>query len=62
MLEDRVWNLLFTPAPERYRHLLEHHLPYLQTLPLTNIAAYMGVQPETLSRVRGKSGKIQINE
>ncbi len=54
MLEDRVWNLLFTVAHERYQHLQEHHQLYLQTLPLTHIASYMGVQLETLSRVRGK--------
>lgn len=54
MLEDRVWNLLFSQAHERYQHLQEHHQLYLQTLPLTHIAAYMGVQLETLSRIRGK--------
>lgn len=54
LLEDRVWNLLFTMANERYQHLQEHQQLYLQALPLKHLAAYMGVQMETLSRVRGK--------
>lgn len=62
MLEERVWNLLFSQAHERYQHLQEKHGLYLQTLPLTHIAAYMGVQLETLSRVRGKNVKCGIKK
>jgi signal-transduction protein with cAMP-binding, CBS, and nucleotidyltransferase domain len=44
MLEDRVFDLLFTDAPERYQNLLTNHKLYLQTLSLTHIVDYMGIR------------------
>ncbi len=37
---------------ERYHYLLKHHPKYLQRIPLTHLASYMGISRKTLSRIR----------
>lgn len=39
-------------AEERYRDLLTQHPYILQRVPLKHIASYLGIQPESLSRIR----------
>jgi CRP-like cAMP-binding protein len=41
-------------AEERYGELLREHPGYLQRFPQHMIASYLGISPETLSRVRNK--------
>jgi len=42
-------------SPEgRYQFLLEHKPHYLQRIPLTALASYLGISRETLSRIRKK--------
>jgi CRP-like cAMP-binding protein len=41
-------------AEERYAELLAQHPDYLQRFPQHMIASYLGISPETLSRVRHK--------
>ncbi|QHT67711.1 Crp/Fnr family transcriptional regulator [Rhodocytophaga rosea] len=42
-------------SPEiRYRNLLEKYPQMLQRVPLLHIASYLGITPETLSRIRSK--------
>lgn len=43
---------LQSPA-ERYRYIAEHSPALLQRISLTNLASYLGVSRETLSRIRG---------
>lgn len=44
---------LLTPE-ERYRYLIEHQSHYLQRIPLTYLASYLGMSRETLTRIRKK--------
>ena len=44
------------PAPneERYRYLMDHYPEWLQRIPLKHIATFLGMNLETLSRIRKK--------
>jgi CRP-like cAMP-binding protein len=53
-LEDRIYSLQFSTAKERYDELLNKYPHYIQRIPLTYIASYLGVTLETLSRIRAK--------
>ncbi|TCJ18847.1 Crp/Fnr family transcriptional regulator [Flaviaesturariibacter flavus] len=56
-LEERFVNGQFRTAAERYRQLLEQEPHLLVRVPLQYIAAYLGISPETLSRVRAALNK-----
>ena len=44
---------LLTKSPqERYEELLKDHPKYIRQIPLKYIASYLGVMPESLSRIR----------
>ncbi|MEO5890674.1 MAG: Crp/Fnr family transcriptional regulator [Ferruginibacter sp.] len=53
-LEERFVNAQFKTAAERYENLLQHTPYILERVPLGFIASYLGISPETLSRVRSK--------
>jgi CRP-like cAMP-binding protein len=44
---------LLTPE-ERYRYLLKNYPHYLQRIPVTYLASYLGMSRETLTRIRKK--------
>lgn len=46
---------MYTPT-ERYRYIEEHKPELLQRISLSQMASYLGVTRETLSRIRGKRG------
>ncbi|WP_166926118.1 Crp/Fnr family transcriptional regulator [Flavobacterium poyangense] len=48
----RELNLLTKTPQERYENLLEEQPKYIQQIPLKYLASYIGVVPETLSRIR----------
>ena len=48
----RELDLLTKSPQERYENLLEEHPKYVQQIPLKYLASYIGVVPETLSRIR----------
>lgn len=50
--EQRLISLIKMSAEDRYRQLLEKDSELLQHIPLHYIASYLGVRPETLSRIR----------
>jgi CRP/FNR family transcriptional regulator, anaerobic regulatory protein len=57
LAEERTQILRKHTAEEKYKFFLEHHPTLLQRVPLKNIATYLGMNEETLSRVRTKVHK-----
>lgn len=51
---QRERSLLADTPEERYRRLLEAHPEYIQLIPLRYLASWLGVSPETLSRIRAR--------
>jgi CRP-like cAMP-binding protein len=51
---QRTNDLLFKTGKEKYEAFLEAHPEAAQVIPLRQIADFIGVQLETLSRIRGK--------
>jgi len=50
--QKRIHASISLSAEERYRELLNTHPDLLQRFPQNMIASYLGVSPETLSRIR----------
>jgi len=55
-LQNRVLQNISSTAPERYKTFLEQYPNLSNRLPNTQIASYLGITPEFLSKVR--SGKL----
>lgn len=55
--EEREIALLTMSATERYVDLLNRHPKLLQHIPLKYIASYLGIKPESLSRIRKQLSK-----
>ncbi len=53
-LEIEIYNLRKTKAEDRYHYFVKHFPQLLQRAPLKHIATYLGMNLETLSRVRAK--------
>ena len=53
-LENRLYNLQFHTAKERYLILLNSQPEIIQRIPLMYIASYLGITLETLSRIRSQ--------
>lgn len=53
-LEERFINSQFKTAAERYQQLLLQHPHIVERVPVGQIASYLGISPETLSRVRAQ--------
>jgi CRP-like cAMP-binding protein len=49
---NRIESLQFHTAAERYQELLKEHPDLLLRVPLKMIASYLGITPESLSRIR----------
>lgn len=54
MWEIEVYNLRKQKAEDRYRFIIKHFPHLLQRVPLKHLATYLGVNLETLSRIRAK--------
>ena len=53
-LEERYVNAHFKTAADRYDDLLRYSPHILEKVPLGQIASYLGISPETLSRIRSR--------
>jgi CRP-like cAMP-binding protein len=53
-IEDRLFQFHTMDATSRYLKLMEDHPHFIQNIPLTFIASYLGISLETLSRIRAK--------
>jgi len=53
-LVERLEGMTFLSAKERYQHLIARYPDIPQRVNLGHIASYLGITPETLSRVRGQ--------
>ncbi len=53
--QNRIHASISYTAEERYQDLLRSHPGFLQRFPQNMIASYLGITPETLSRVRKQS-------
>ncbi|WP_343746036.1 Crp/Fnr family transcriptional regulator [Chitinophaga sp.] len=51
-MQQRFDDLHFATARERYRKLMEQTPSIVQRVPLGMVASYLGITPETLSRIR----------
>ena len=51
-IRDRADSWRFETARERYNQLMEHQPEVIKRAPLSHIASYLLMTPETLSRVR----------
>ena len=55
MLELEVYNLRKQKAEDRYQFIVKHIPHLLQRVPLKYLATYLGINIETLSRIRSKA-------
>lgn len=51
---NREKDFLSKTAEERYSEMLTSHSDYLNLIPVNKIAKYLGIHPESLSRIRKK--------
>jgi len=56
-LQRRVENALGLTAEEKYSRLIKRNPEFMNRVPLNLVASYLGISPETLSRVRGQMAR-----
>lgn len=56
-LQDRILKNISSTAEERYQYFLEQYPDLSNRLPNTQIASYLGITPEFLSKVRNSQNK-----
>lgn len=54
-VQNRVHAAISLTAEQRYQHLQESYPAFIQRFPQNMIASYLGISPETLSRIRKHS-------
>jgi len=54
---DRVESFLFKNAEERYLDFLEQHKDIINRISLSHLSSYLGIERQSLSRIRSKLAK-----
>jgi hypothetical protein len=54
VITSKLSSLLTQNAAERYRNLLKNNPELIQRLSNVNLAAYLNISPETLSRIKSQ--------
>ena len=54
VLSEKMYSMLFQPAEKRYQLLTVHAPEVVARAPLGDIASYLGISQETLSRIRAQ--------
>ena len=57
-LKEELGKAVNETPDEKYRRLVKENPEILQRLPQYQIAMYLGITPETLSRIRKRNSKI----
>lgn len=55
--DHRTQQFLLKPPEQRYRDLLKDRPNVMQRVPQKHVASYLGIQPESLSRIRKRIAK-----
>jgi CRP-like cAMP-binding protein len=58
LLKEQLGEAVTESPDEKYRKLLKENPQLMQRLPQYQIATYLGVTPETLSRIRKRNSKL----
>jgi len=56
---QRIFSSMSATAEERYNEFIKKHPSLLQRVPQHMIASYLGISPETLSRIRKRQSRKQ---
>lgn len=51
-IQNKLTHFITSSPEERYQHLLSHRPDLLQRVPQHQLASYLGITPESLSRIR----------
>ncbi len=54
---DRVESFLFETAEERYLNFIKDHPGLINRISLTHLSSYLGIERQSLSRIRSKIAK-----
>ena len=54
ILNDRVESFLFNTAEERYLKFISENPDFIQRVSLTHLASFLGIERQSLSRIRNK--------
>jgi len=54
VLESRFYSSIAKPAEERYLDFVKKYPGIVQRVPQTQVASYLGITPESLSRIKSK--------
>ena len=60
--QEIIASLLMRTPEERYAYMLEEHADLFQDIPQHYIASYIGVQPESLSRIKKRHYLRNLNQ